>query len=248
MMKKALFLALATAVGSGSALAQDYQWDASLGYTDFENDSALSAGITYHLDRVKTAGHPLAEAAFLERSSNLSLGYVTFDDADADAIGVAGEFYFDQLYLSGGYTAAEIGGVDVDTISARIGWMLADGFRLAAGIDRVDADVPNVDARNDIAIEAKYVTKMEGGTALNLQASVTLLDDPIDDELFEVRGDYYFNPAFSVGAGVSIADDDTNYGIGARYFFTPTFSGGLLYETANDGDDDVISAALTLRF
>lgn len=253
MKKTAFALALAAAAGFGTAQAQDYQMEIEAGYSDFnpdvgEGDSAFDASFTYHFDRVATAGLPLAEAAFLQNASNLSIGYISFDDADADAIGVQGEFWFEQLYLRGGYTAAEFGGVDVDTISARIGWMLAPSLRLAGGVERVDPDVPGADARNDMVIEAKYVTQLGGGSALNLEGSVTFLDDPIDDEVFAVEGDYYLNPAFSVGAGLSFADDDDNFELRTRYFFTPTIAGQFEYFTQNDGDDDAFRLSAVLRF
>lgn len=246
-MKKAGLVALAAALVSGSALAQDFQWEASAGYTDLDGDSVLDAQVSYFLDRVATKGHPLAEAAFLERASNFTLGYADADDADSDTIGITGEFYFDQLYLRGGYASTDAAGTDIDTISARVGWVIADGLRVAAGVDRVDFDVPGVDESNDVVVEAKYVTKLSGETALNVEGSVTFLDQA-DDEVFALSGDYYFNSALSVGAALSFADDDNNYGVNARYFFTPVLSITASYNTVNDGDDDVFGARLTLRF
>jgi hypothetical protein len=253
MRKTAFALAFAAAAGFGTVHAQDYQMELEAGYTDISpdgggSDSAFDVGFTYFFDRVATAGKPLGEAAFLSNASNMSVFYQTFDKADADAIGVQGEFWFDQLYLRGSYIAAEFGDVDVDTIGARIGWMLAPGFRIAGGVDYVDVDLPGADSRSDIVLEAKYVADLGGGAAFNLEGSVTFLDDPIDDEVFEIAGDYYFNPAFSIGAGLSMADDDDNWSLRTRYFITPTIAGQLEYFTENDGDDDAFRLSLAVRF
>ncbi len=245
-MKKTVF-ALALMAVAGSAHAQNYQMEGEVGYTDIESDSILDASFTYHFAPVSTAGHPLAEAAFLTNSSNMSIGYATFDDADVDTIGVQGEFYFNQLYLRGSYSSTDFSGTDSDTIGARIGYVLSPGLRIAAGVDRVDVDAPGAEESNDIVIEGKYVTKLAGDTAVNLEASLTMLDQA-DDEVIDVSGDYYFNRMFSVGAEASFADDDDNFGVNARYFFTPTISGQVQYVTVNDGDDDSIRVSAALRF
>ncbi|HEY1078208.1 MAG TPA: putative porin [Fontimonas sp.] len=251
MKKTALVLAMLAAAGFSSAQAQNYQMEAEVGYTDTDlnDDSIFDASFVYHLAPVATAGLPLAEAAFLTYSSNFGIGYATFDDADVDTIGVQGEVYFDKVYIRAGYSST--GGddlfADVDTISGRIGYVVLPGLRLAAGVNRVDVDAPGVEESNDIVIEGKYVTKLAGDTAVNLEAALTMLDEA-DDEVIEISGDYYFNHALSVGAGASFADDDDNYGVNARYFFTPKFSGQLQYVTVNDGDDDSIRVSAALRF
>ena len=250
MRRTAFTVALAVAGGFGVAQAQDYQMEVGAGYSDVNaagaDDSALDVGFTVYFDRVSTGGLPLSEAAFLRNASNLSVGYVRFDDADVDATGVQGEFWFDRFYLLGGYVATEFGGTDVDTLSARAGWMLAPGLRLSAGVDRVDVDAPGVDVSNDAVIEAKYVAQLGGGTAFNLEGNVTFLDEA-DDEVVGVEGDYYFNPAFSVGGGLSFADDDDNFELRSRFFFTPMIAGQIEY-SVNDGDDDIIRVSAVLRF
>jgi hypothetical protein len=250
MRKTAFALALAAAAGFGTAQAQDYQMELEAGYSDFDaaDDSALDAGFTYYFDRVATSGRPLGEAAFLANASNVGIGYQTFDDADVDTIAVQGEFWFNQFYLRGLYSTTDAGGTDIDEIGVRLGWMLAPNLRIAGGIDRVDVDVPGAEERDDLVVEAKYVTDLGGGTALNLEGSVTFLDDPIDDEVFEVAGDYFFNPAFSVGAGLSMADDNDNWELRTRYFITPVIAAEFKYFTQNDGDDDAFRLSGLIRF
>lgn len=249
MKKTALLLAMLAATSFGNAQAQNYQVEAEVGYTDTDinDDSIFDASATYYLAPVATAGLPLAEAAFLTYASNIGLGYATFDDADVDTIGVQGEFYFDKFYFRAGYSSTDFDGTDSDTISGRIGYIVLPGLRIAAGVDRVDVDLPGAEESNDVVIDGKYVTKLAGETAVNLEASLTMLDEA-DDDVIGISGDYYFNHALSVGAGASFADDDTNYGVNARYFFTPVISGQLQYVTVNDGDDDSIRVSAALRF
>ncbi len=249
MKKTALTLAMIAAAGFSSAQAQNYQVEAEVGYTDtdFNDDSIFDVSAVYHLVPVVTAGLPLAEAAYLRYSSNIGIGYATFDDADIDAIGIKGEFYFDKFYFNAGYSSTEFFDVDSDMISGRIGYVVMPGLRLAAGVDHIDVDQPGEDAYDDVVIEGKYVTKLAGDTAVNIEAALKLLDES-DDEVIGISGDYYFNHALSVGAGMQFADDDTNYGVNARYFFTPVISGQLQYGTFNDGDDDEIRISAALRF
>jgi hypothetical protein len=262
MKKAAVAIAVAALAGMGSAVAQDYQIELGASYTDINpdvgsGDSTLAFGGTYHLNRVKTAGHPLAEAGFLQRSSNLSAGYATTDKADVDGFGIGGEFYLTQLYLRGEYIMVDAAGTDVDTLSGRIGLMLSDSLRLAAGINRVDVDTPGTDALNHTVLEAKYVSKMAGGTALNLEGDLTFFDDGgsgTDVVGLNLSGDYYLNPMTSLGLSYfkvdsdAAAGDSDDFGIDVSHFFTPTFAGALEYRTASDGDADVITAAVTLRF
>lgn len=256
MKKTAIALAAIAAVGMGTASAQDYQMEAGVGYTHISpdvgsSDNAFDVDFTYYLDRVATANKPLAEAAFLSQASGITVGYANVDKADVDTIGISGEFYFDQLYIAAGYAAADFSGIDVDTLSARVGWMLQDGLRVAAGIDRVDVDVPGSSASNDIVLEGKYVADLGGGTAFNAEATITFLDEA-DDTVFAIGGDYYLNPALSFGAGLSFADDKksdgTNWNLRARYFVTPVISVQAEYFTANDGDDDAFRLSAALRF
>lgn len=267
MKKTSIALVLAAAgLSAGVASAQDYQFEAGISYADFSyeaggSDSALSIGGEYHFSPVKTSGHPLAEAAFLQNSSNLAAFYATTDESEVDTLGIGGEFYMNQLYLRGGFARGEsdASGVDVtvDALIGRIGIVLTPGFRVAAGIDRLDTDidsnlVADPEATNNTVLEAKYVTKMSGGTAVNVEGDLTFVDDEGDTTTLALAGDYYLNPMASLGLRLASSDNDagstTDFGVGGRMFFTPAFSGGLEYHTAGDGDDDVFEITLAARF
>lgn len=260
MNKTAMALALAAAAGVGVAQA-DFRMEAGVSYTDFSpqvgaGDSAISGDFTYHLAPVKTAGHPLAEADFLERSSNLGVSYATFDDSDLDVLNLEGEFYLDRLYLRGSYSKIEddLNNVSADIIRLRVGFVPVAGLRFAAGVNRNDSDALNSEEENDIVVEAKYVSNVGSGNAINLEADLTLADDAADTTTLALVGDFFFTPAISAGVRLASSDSDapsgstTDYGLGARMFFTPVLSGQIEYATDRDGDDDVVAARLALRF
>lgn len=264
-MKRTLIAMSLLALGMGAAQAQDYQLEAGVGYTKIEADndvsgSSLGAGLTYNLAMVSTSGLPLAEAAFLGRVSNLSIGYekAEIDDTDfeTDDIGGVGEFYLGQLYLRAGYAQTDVQvlntEISIDTINARIGYVITDGFLVNAGVRRQDSDAANSEATNDTVIEAKYVSVLGGGTAMNVGGALEFLDNADDTTALTLAGDYYFNPTVSVGALVTSTDGDsgstTDFGVRSRFFFTPTFSGELAYFTAADGDVDNLQARLAVRF
>jgi len=233
-------LALTCAGMAQQAFAQDYQLEVGLSYLGLEpdvgsSDSAFGADLTWHFDRVQTAGRPLAEAAFLGRASNLQLGYTAWDDADIDVLRAGGELYLQNFYLAGAYQRVDTNISEFDDFSVAVGYLPIDGLRLTLGYADDDASDSET-----ISVAAKYVTGLGGGTALNVEGGVAFVDDAADTTLFSARADYYFNPALSLG--VTLAhnnndiEDDTAVGVASRWFFTPAFSIEGFYETADLAD------------
>lgn len=258
MRMKLLAMTIVTAGLSsvGAAQAQDYQMEGSAAYSSIKpdvgaSDSVLGLGFTYNFEKVKTAGVPLAEAAYLGRNSNLALAYATVDKADVDTMGAQGEFYLDNLYLAALYATKDSAGTSADTFGGSIGFRLGEGTQLALGYTTTDAGAGgSVDA---ISLSAKHVTKLSGGNFINLEGGYTSVDDNNDTKSFNVGGDFYFDPTFSVGADYTSTDGTTgsgssDYSVGAQKFFTPTLSGELSYGTANDGTADVITVGFAARF
>lgn len=236
MKKTSLAAAVALALAAGQGIADPFQMEGGLSYMDFDafDDSALGVDFTYHFDTVATSGHPLNEAPFLERSNNLSVEYVTFDEADLDLLNVGIEAYFEDIYA-----AAELSRTDaVDTtndIGLRLGYMIDDGFRVHAGVDLNDND----EDTKDINLGLKYVNKMSGDTAVNVEFDLTMVDDPDDTIMYDLAGDYYFNRYGSVG--LMYMDDDNSateatIGVRGKYFVTSMISVEARF-TDNDGDN-----------
>lgn len=74
--------AIALVLAAEVSTAQTYRSEVRLGYLDSNNElfnsdsSAWMAGGTYYFSPVNSTNHPLAEAAFLEKASNIGIGYV----------------------------------------------------------------------------------------------------------------------------------------------------------------------------
>ncbi len=135
-MKKLAIVSALLATLAGVNVAHAYQAEANVGYesTDFDSinvfgtDAELSAdAITlngkYYIAPVNTRNAPLAEAAFLDKASNVALGYVSADadvkvgnvkvgSADLDLLGIAGEYYVpnSNFYVSAALNRSDVEG------------------------------------------------------------------------------------------------------------------------------------------
>jgi len=256
MKKHLLALAVSASVAlPGLAIASEGDYQTEIGFqfqrVDVDNlgdDTAIGVDATYHFPRVNTAGHPLAEAAFLERSSNIGASYVTYDDLDLDVLSLSGEAYVENFYAAAQLTRNDNGNSTND-IGVRVGFLPSDGLLLTLGFDKEEDAGPGGDDLNIVSLGAKYVSKMANDTAFNLEGELSRADDDDDTMALALAGDYYFNRQFSLGLRLVETDNsdiDTAYGVGTRYFFTPVVSGELEY--MSDDETDIIWARLAARF
>src|SRR5699024_2867282 len=107
MKKTVLAAAAALAFSPAAVLAQDYQMEGGIHYTgidldkkysNFSREDNFGADLTFHLNQVSTAGHPLNEAGFLERSTNVSAAYNYWDKLDTDVFSLGGEAFVQDFY------------------------------------------------------------------------------------------------------------------------------------------------------
>lgn len=231
-------LAVALAAAPFLASAQDYQFELNAGYANtdlevFDFDTTTLAG-TFYWNQVSTAGHPLAEAAFLERQGGLTFSYTNIDDFDI--WGLQADHYFDNgLYVAGRYNIPEEGD---DTYGASIGFSPAAGLLFVLDADDDSEDV-------NYAGRVKYVGNLQGDTAFGLEAGVA-------EDTVTISGDYFFNRQFSVGAEI-LNDSDADYtllGVEAKYFIAPNFwaSAGFGTDVSGDVDTTVWQIEAGLRF
>lgn len=225
------------------ASAQDYRFEVSGAYstTDIKNSSNIDlANVqgTFYWDQVNTAGHPLAEAAFLERQGGLTINYLntSIGSFDNDTWSLAGDYYFDNgIYVAGRYSTPDEG---EDTWGASLGYSPAAGLLFV-----VDAD-DNGDEW-DYTGRVKYHTDLSGETSLGVDATVA-------DKLYTLGGDYYFNRNFSVGAELAYDSDADYTGLAAdvKYFFTPVFwvEGNVGTNVSGDADFTAWTVAAGFRF
>lgn len=217
-----------------SVTAQTYQWEAGASITHYNpdgGDSDESIGINgeYHFSPVITANRPLAEAAFLQRSSNVyARGY-----QDLDVINAGVELYIPNSIF---YVAAEIARVDIDgernnDWGVRFGLTPVDGLLVWTSY----YDEPGY----DLNLHAKYVLDLGHLNAVNIEGGYT--DDDFDNSLY-LFGDYYFNRTFSVGVGYAEQHDIDSFTIRTRNFFTDRISGELAFTDADDGKSFTVGA------
>lgn len=258
-MKKTLLAAAVAALAlSPAAMAQNYQMEAGLTYTNIdpdtagaEKDSAIALDFKYHFEQVETMDRPLNEAAFLGHNSNVSLKYKTVDKAKEDVISLGAEAWFEAFYAAVGVDMNQPDvGDDTTDIDVKLGYMLQDNWRVHLSYNITEADDSTSDDVKNIGIGTKYVAQLDGGTALNLEAGLAKADDDDDTLSYDLAADYYFTQAISAGLsyGDSDADDtEATIGINGKYFVTPLISLEAGYTTTKD-DEDTISLRAAMRF
>src|SRR5689334_8617273 len=108
--RKIVSLCVAATFAATSAFADEYRAEVGVSFDRIELDDsvfdhaqAFSANGTYYLAPVRTDGLPLAEAAFLNRSSFASIGAVRseFDDEKIDFYGASLGYYLPDTIFFG---------------------------------------------------------------------------------------------------------------------------------------------------
>lgn len=160
---------------------------------------------------------------------------------DTHTISAGIEYYYEQFYLNGelgfaqdkvdvsvtalGISASESSDDDTTHYRALAGFLPVPNLLLAAGIDGYQGDNAD-DDDNRFALKAKYVTPLSNGQSLSLEADGAFGD--ADD--VSLGADYYFNPAFSLGAEYRIHDDGEEdidvFAVRTKYFVNSNFAVG----------------------
>ena len=241
-MKK---LGLATALLLAMTGAQAYQFEVQ-GQSEFidasdANDKDFTGGIqgTYYLKDVDTSKGPLAEAAFVNQASNVSVAYnygelsfVPGMDVAAHNYGVKAEVYVPTkvvpVYASASYShtlldaknnaSAFLEG-NGDRYALELGAVVAPNFLVAVGYTSV-ADQAAVDAFNT----------MGNGVAKAVAETITINQD---QDAITARAKYVgaidgTNMAIGFESGI-IYGEDTAYQLKTDLFVTPKLSIGASY-------------------
>lgn len=231
--------AIALVLAADLSLAQTYRSEIDLAYTRMEIiDSPDHVGAvrgTYYFSPVKTANHPLAEAAFLEKANNVSLSYSHRDG--------------DQSYSYGSYRHEA--SYTQEVINADVEIFIPNSiFYIAAGVTRHDVESRftvsslNTDGTTDIELPTQQASNRDSSWhgSLGITPVEGLLvwstfyeDVDLDDhwnlnakyvfdwsgnavniegdyrnnanyDSFSIISDYYFDSSFSIGAGYNYVD------------------------------------------
>jgi hypothetical protein len=254
------------------AVAANYQSELSATYADVDNGEFSEDGYLvglagkYYFSPVETKNHPLAEAAFIEKASNLYVelgnlelkGQGSRTDIYSRTLGV--DFYIPNsvFYVGAGvneqkfkYSAPVYGGESSQWDSV---WFVKAGVAPLTGLLVWSEFTEDVDPSDEWNINGKYVLPLVGEQALNVEASYEKSDITIADDTITGAVDYYLDSNLSFGAGfvnTSYAasidkKSTTDYFVRARNFFTDNISGELAY---TDGqDENALTIGATLRF
>ena len=278
-----LFVCCFMLFGSGVAMAaDDYRAEISASYSSYEDDDDYEGrvcGVTgkIHFAKVNTKGHPLAEADFLERIGSVEVfvggGESETDTSESDGtdFSVVGNFMFPSLPVAF-YTLLSKSSyerdydppfsawghdMDRDRYGVGVGWFIQDNLEVELNYIKSEIDYGspfNSTYENDIlAVYAKFVNKLGGGKAFNVEGYVMLdkydyeVDDGTNREVY-IGGDYYFNRRISLGGSLTKNTGDDKSAEGDRLevdfnaFITPIFALGVkrgVFEADNsEGDDD----------
>lgn len=246
MKKLAIATAIATlSIAATAANAYQVELNGGYNYTKDDGNSSLknhdaNVSGTYYFNPVSTNNGPLAEAAFLNRASNVGIGYdynrTRFDtkrvnDLDKNSVNIGGEWYIpnSNFYASAGagwsqYKYHNAYTTNANTYSAELGYLPTPGLLLAAGVAGVDGKHIST---TDPTVRAKYVKQLDGGTALNLEAKARFNKDSND---YAAGIDYYLDKTLSIGTDYQRTTFDNhisptnNVGFSARKFFTENVS------------------------
>lgn len=243
----------------GTVYAQDsYQAEVSAKYCSSEDDDNIEYKIygvnaEVYFSKVDTTGHPLAEAAFLERIGSIEViaGIEEFKEdtnveADGPLYGVGATFMNPKLPIAfqASFITSKLefdspsdGDATKDLYEFGFGYFITD--RLIAwliyGYSDVEQPIPGAKESNNYELSAKYVRVLADGTAFNIEGGLVLrqFDDGTEDgsnTIFNVLCDYYINQKVSIGAGFEIntgdykGDEGKTFAMDFKAFVLPRIS------------------------
>lgn len=257
-MKKSKFLfALVTTVCAFNANAYQTEVGTMYEFTDMDGGENNSFGINgkYYFNPVEAKTFPLAEAAFLNKSSNIGIGYAYSkleDDEDSgklefSSVGITGEYFIPNtpLYLSGAFnrTKTEVSANDFGSVddsgngyAVEVGFLPTDGLLLAAGVTDLSESFDPIQA-------AKY------GFTTTVSNAVAVTGED-DDTAVTLRAKYVtqISGFYTNFEGQTYIGDETTYRLGADLYLDPTLSIGASFADSTAEDSDTIFSVRAQKF
>lgn len=247
-MKK---LGLATALLLAMTGAQAYQFEVQ-GQSEYidttVNDKNFTGAVqgTFYFQNVDAAKGPLAEAAFLNRASNISLAYNygEYDDATGTDLvshtyGAKAEAYIPTAWVPAYASAAYshtltdykngLNDDNGDRYALELGAVLAPNFLVAVGYANI-ADPVALDANN---IMGNGVLKTVAEAVIPGTHKTNLTQDIVTARTKYVGAIEGTNAAVGFEAGMLHAGSRNAYQLKTDLYFTPKFSVGASYAETN---------------
>ena len=272
MFKKTVIVA-SLGLALSSAAQAEYQFELSsnahtgdieVGNVDADRESFGLTG-TYYLGSVDTSKGPLAEAAFLDRASSItldfSIGEIDGNDGDFDVDSYTAESRLVSKetgwLVDLGYRRTEIANEEIDTFAIGAGKYVLENT--AVVLSYANSDVVVLDFANFVAESAgdsdtyglavEHLWQLEtGAIKLDLSAELVDLDNADDINVWGLGGTYYLNPSLGFGADYSLSDSDEteleNWSLFAKWFVTDKVELSLAYSELEDDVTDLESDAI----
>ena len=276
-MKFYVLPALATSLlAFNAAQAAEFSEELTFDYMSTEVESysndLLAAQLTHYLAPVNTDGGPLAEAAFLAKASAVYVGIgnsssdfgggvessgtpigagVTFVTPNQPLV-LNAEFMRLKEELDSPYS----GDFTTKSLTLGAGYYVTDRTLVALNYNKIDI---TGDLEGDVksyTLSAKHLADLGDGRALNIESALIRQSESDDDaNAVAVAADFYPQPEFSVGAGVSTAIGDaegTSLNLNARAFIRDDLSLAFTWTNNRIDDSDIDSTefgiSATARF
>lgn len=257
MNKSNFLLALVTTICAFNANAYQTEVGTMYEFTDMDGGEVNSFGINgkYYFNPVETKNYPLAEAAFLNKASNIGAGYTyskVEDDQDYakleyNSVGVAGEYFIpnSQFYLSGAFnrtkrevTVNNYGSADEsgNGYALEVGFLPIDGLLVAAGVADLSESFDPIQA-------AKY------GFLTSFTNATTVTGED-DDKAVTLHAKYVtqIGNFYTNFEGQTYIGDETTYRLGADIYLDPTLSIGASFANSTADDSDTIFSVRAQKF
>ncbi|CAH7172191.1 conserved hypothetical protein [Vibrio chagasii] len=222
---------------------------------------------TYYFGGVDDSKGPLAEASFLNQSSEVSLklGFASQEYLkDHTTWGLGGRYVFESSkvfldfdYINKGVTYVDGREVIIDSGDFGFGGYITDTatLSLSYSTNQNDRQYPSHDiGSNTIALDYKQLLMFEHQRSLNLHSLLAVTDYREDSDyvgMVKLGADYYFNNQFSTGLeythfGDNEANDTNRFTLNSTYFMNNTFAFyGKLSKTVLSDNDDVDITSIT---
>ncbi len=243
-----------------SAMAGDYQFEANAYYAETETgdlDTDLAAAsFSYYFNRVDDSKGPLAEAAFINKASSVTVSYAEADSdlaaggtADSDAYGFGVEYVVPESNTIIGlrYAEGESNDEDADQLGITVGKYLSDKVSFTVDIDYLEFDLDN-EERDNYGFNFHYLSDQSEnkrlGLDIGLLRSETSSDTNGDDDFNSVYalGTIYITDQLGISAGWEVSNGGEDKGdtvsVSTKYFINSNIALELGYAHAGYTEDE----------
>lgn len=281
-----MFKKTALVAGIGLALSvtaqADYRWELGGDYTYGQVDAEIknnTAGFnrsddidenigsiygTWYMENVDTSKGPLAEAAFLDHASSITLnatdGQIDLGSLNQNLDDQDGQTYsVDMRYvaegpgwkLSGwiadlGYEYQELGDdQEIDLYNVGVGKYLTPNTTLVLGYEKININNGGDTDSYDVTAQ-HFFPFSSGGLKASANAGKVVVSGDDDVELYAIDAIWYLNNNIGFGAGYQNVSQSSyevsGFTVGADWFITEAFAVDLSYGQLNFDDINLDAA------